>query len=69
VAVAEIPVIYKTSKAVDWGFYCKACRNANEWPRHWRVRYDEETFEQHILACGSIEHGIHQVPLSLSGTT
>ncbi|KAH8702829.1 hypothetical protein GQ44DRAFT_631205 [Phaeosphaeriaceae sp. PMI808] len=69
VAVIELPVINKTSKAVDWGFYCKACRNANEWPRHWRVRYDEETFEQHILACGSIEHGIHQVPLSLSGTT
>ncbi|KAF1918833.1 hypothetical protein BDU57DRAFT_121433 [Ampelomyces quisqualis] len=34
VAVIELPVINKTSKAVDWGFYCKACRNANEWPRH-----------------------------------
>jgi hypothetical protein len=69
VAVVELPVINKSSKAVDWGFYCKACRNANKLPRHWRVRYDEETFEQHILACGSIEHGIHQAPVSLSGTT
>lgn len=68
VAVIELPVISKTSKAVYWGFYCKACRNATRWPRHWRVRYDEETFEQHILACGTIEHGIHQVPSTLSGT-
>ncbi|KAF1845757.1 uncharacterized protein K460DRAFT_282437 [Cucurbitaria berberidis CBS 394.84] len=60
VAVIELPVINKSSKVVDWGFYCKACRNANEWPRDWRVRYDEETFEQHLLACGRIENGIHQ---------
>jgi hypothetical protein len=69
VAVVELPVINKASKAVDWGFYCKACRNANEWPCSWRVRYDEESFEQHIAACKITEHGIHQVRLSLSGTT
>lgn len=68
-AVIELPVIDKTSKTVNWGFYCKACRNANECPRHWRVRYDEENFEQHILDCGRIEHGIHQMALNLSGTT
>jgi hypothetical protein len=68
-AVVELPVINKSSKAVDWGFYCKACRGAMKLPRHWRVRYDEETFEQHILAYGSIEHGIHQVPSTQGGTT
>lgn len=69
VAVIELPVINKASKAEEWGFYCKACQKANEWPRDWRVRYDEETFEQHILACGRIEYGIHQIPSSLTRTT
>jgi hypothetical protein len=33
VAIIELPVINKASKVVDWGFYCKACRNSHEWPR------------------------------------
>lgn len=44
----------------DWGFHCIACK-AHHYgrPLHWRRKYTDKNFQDHLSECGKIRDGKH----------
>lgn len=55
VSIARVPWLDKTSQKVDWGFHCLGCEEESQVPLHFRRKFTETTFKNHLSECGDIK--------------
>lgn len=53
-AIIRAPYLDLRTKSFEWGFHCTASICCYNRPRHWKRRFTQETFEDHIGECGDI---------------
>jgi hypothetical protein len=60
--VVRVPRLDKALQEIEWGFFCKGCKEQDALHWHCRILYTNKTFEKHLNEYGSIEDGVHQSP-------
>ena len=62
-AVVRMPWMNKASQGLEMGFHCKACeKSIRHLLFHWRRKFTEASFVEHLKQCGDIRDGEHDVP-------
>lgn len=58
--IVRAPFFSAQTAFPDWGFHCVACK-AHQYgrPLHWRRKYTEHNFQDHVRECGEIIEGKH----------
>ncbi|KAH2761567.1 hypothetical protein KXW10_000389 [Aspergillus fumigatus] len=60
VAIVRAPFLDVRTGSSEWGSHCVACRPYHyNRPLHWRRKFTDKSFEDHIKECGEIIDGKH----------
>ena len=60
-AIVQAPWLNTISQEAEWGFHCIGCTAHHIMrPLHWRRKFNEASFKDHLKECGDIQDGEHQ---------
>jgi hypothetical protein len=54
-AIISAPVLLNAGRQVDQGFFCLGCRDSDEEPEHFRIKYTTKDMSEHIASYGRVE--------------
>ncbi|KAF2135474.1 uncharacterized protein K452DRAFT_293187 [Aplosporella prunicola CBS 121167] len=59
-AIVYAPALNRVTLKLERGFYCIGCqRSYGSRPKHFRRRFTEASFKEHLEECGNIQDGYH----------
>ena len=61
-AVVRMPWLDRARQELEWGFHCQGCRRKSRPGHpcgHWRQKYVDASFREHLDKMGSIRDGMH----------